>query len=182
MLLSDSTNAERPGYTLSEKVVGETFKDVFRQAKGRILVSTFASNIHRIQQIFDAAYEHHRKVCVIGRSMVNVVSIASELGYLRIPENLLVELEELDRLPKEQVVVITTGSQGEPMSALTRMAMAEHRDIGIIPGDTVVISSSPIPGNEKRSVGPLINYSSRVRKSSTMPSRESTCQVIARKN
>ncbi len=157
LLLSDSTNAERPGYTLSEKVVGETFKDVFRQAKGRILVSTFASNIHRIQQIFDAAYEHHRKVCVIGRSMVNVVSIASELGYLRIPENLLVELEELDRLPKEQVVVITTGSQGEPMSALTRMAMAEHRDIGIIPGDTVVISSSPIPGNEKL-IGRTINH------------------------
>ena len=130
---------------------------MFRQAKGRILVSTFASNIHRIQQIFDAAYEHHRKVCVIGRSMVNVVSIASELGYLRIPENLLVELEELDRLPKEQVVVITTGSQGEPMSALTRMAMAEHRDIGIIPGDTVVISSSPIPGNEKL-IGRTINH------------------------
>ena len=157
LLLSDSTNAERPGYTLSEKVVGETFKDAFRQAKGRILVSTFASNIHRIQQIFDAACEHHRKVCVIGRSMVNVVGIASELGYLRIPDHVIVELEDLDKLPKEQVVVLTTGSQGEPMSALTRMAMAEHRDIGIIPGDTVVISSTPIPGNEKL-IGRTINH------------------------
>ncbi|MGI6037070.1 MAG: ribonuclease J [Limnochordia bacterium] len=157
LLLSDSTNAENPGYTLSEKVVGETFKDVFRQAKGRILVATFASNIHRIQQIVDAAYEHGRKVAVIGRSMVNVVGIASELGYLQIPPGVLIEIEEIDQVPLQELVIITTGSQGEPMSALTRMAMSDHRRIEIVPGDTVILSSSPIPGNEKL-VGRTINH------------------------
>jgi len=149
VLLSDSTNAEREGYTMSEKVVGKTIEEIFRNLNNRIIVATFASNIHRIQQIFDAAYNNGRKVAVIGRSMINVVNIAIELGYLSTPKSLLVDLDELNRLPKEQVVIISTGSQGEPMSALTRMAMSEHKKIEIVPGDTVLISANPIPGNEK---------------------------------
>jgi len=149
VLMSDSTNAEREGYTMSEKVVGKTIEDIFKSITGRIIVATFASNIHRIQQIFDAASKNGRKVAVIGRSMVNVVNIALELGYLTIPKSLLVDLDEINRLPKERVVIITTGSQGEPMSALTRMAMSEHKKVEIMPGDTVLISASPIPGNEK---------------------------------
>src|SRR5690606_20352035 len=155
-LFSDSTNAERPGYTLSEKVVGDSFMDVFRTAPGRILVATFASNVHRIQQVFDAAAAFDRKVCVIGRSMVNVVRIASELGYLRFPEGMLIDPSELDRYPHERLTILTTGSQGEPMSALSRMAAGEHRQVEIVPGDTVVISAYPIPGNE-RLVGKTIN-------------------------
>ena len=155
-LFSDSTNAERPGYTLSEKVVGDSFMDVFRTAPGRILVATFASNVHRMQQVFDAAAAFNRKVCVIGRSMVNVVRIASELGYLRFPEGMLIDASELDRYPHEQLTILTTGSQGEPMSALSRMAAGEHRQVEIVPGDTVVISAHPIPGNE-RLVGKTIN-------------------------
>ncbi|WP_422445710.1 ribonuclease J [Thermoanaerobacterium sp. DL9XJH110] len=149
VLMSDSTNAEREGYTMSEKVVGNTIEDIFRTAPGRIIVATFASNIHRIQQIFDSAHKFNRKVSVVGRSMVNVVNIALDLGYLYIPKDLLMELDELARLPKERVVIITTGSQGEPMSALTRMAMSEHKKVEIVPGDTVMISATPIPGNEK---------------------------------
>jgi len=149
VLLSYSTNAEREGYTMSEKVVGKTIEDIFKSITGRIIVATFASNIHRIQQIFDAANRNGRKVTVIGRSMVNVVNIALELGYLTIPKSLLVDPDEINRLPKEKVVIITTGSQGEPMSALTRMAMSEHKKVEIMPGDTVLISASPIPGNEK---------------------------------
>lgn len=149
VLMSDSTNAEREGYTMSEKVVGNTIEDIFRTAPGRIIVATFASNIHRIQQIFDSAHKFNRKVSVVGRSMVNVVNIALDLGYLSIPKDLLMELDELARLPKERVVIITTGSQGEPMSALTRMAMSEHKKVEIVPGDTVMISATPIPGNEK---------------------------------
>ncbi len=156
-LLSDSTNAERPGYTESESTVGETFMRIFAKAEGRILVATFASNVHRLQQIIDAGQREGRKLCVVGRSMVNVVGIASELGYLRIPENMLVELEQVDRYPADKMVIITTGSQGEPMSALTRIAMAEHRKLEIVPGDTVIISANPIPGNEK-SVGKIINH------------------------
>ena len=155
-LLSDSTNAERPGYTASERKVGETFQQLFGNAEGRILVATFASNVHRIQQIFDAAVREGRYVSVTGRSMIRVVEVASELGYLDIPEGTLVELDQLDRLPREKSVIITTGSQGEPMSALSRMAMAEHNRISISPGDTVIISASPIPGNEK-AVGRIIN-------------------------
>lgn len=155
-LLSDSTNAERPGFTASEKKVGETFEQLFSRADGRIFVATFASNVHRIQQIFEAAVREGRKVSVTGRSMIRVVEVASELGYLDIPEGTLVELDQLDRLPREKSVIITTGSQGEPMSALSRMAMAEHNRISIAPGDTVIISASPIPGNEK-SVGKIIN-------------------------
>ena len=137
VLLSDSTNAEREGYTMSERAVGHTIEDIFRTVKGRVIVATFASNIHRIQQIFDAAYKYDKKVAVVGRSMVNVVDIALDLGYLSIPKSLLVELDEIDRLPKEKVVIITTGSQGEPMSALTRMAMSEHKKVEITHGDTV---------------------------------------------
>jgi ribonuclease J len=156
-LLSDSTNAERPGYTLSERVVGETFMDVFRRAQGRILIAAFASNVHRIQQVMAASARFGRKVCVIGRSMVNNVAIASRLGYLQVPDGLVIDVEEMEDYPPEKLAVITTGSQGEPMAALTRMAMAEHRRIEIVPGDTVIISASPIPGNE-RLIGRTINH------------------------
>lgn len=155
-LLSDSTNAERPGYTASEKTIGETFRHLFSNAEGRILVATFASNIHRIQQIFDAAVREGRHVSLTGRSMIRVVEVASEIGYLDIPEGVLVDLDKLDKLPKDKAVIITTGSQGESMAALSRMAMAEHNRISITPGDTVIISASPIPGNEK-AVGRIIN-------------------------
>ncbi len=148
-LLSDSTNAERPGYTGSEKSVGAEIEEVFRKAKQRVVVATFASNIHRIQQVIDAAEATRRKVTVIGRSMVNVVSIASELGYLHIPDGMLIEPEEVNKLAADRVVILSTGSQGEPMSALTRMARATHRKIDIMPGDTVIIAATPIPGNEK---------------------------------
>lgn len=148
-LLSDSTNAERMGYTMSEKVVGATIDEIFSMAKGRIIVATFASNIHRIQQVVDAAFKYDRKVAIVGRSMVNTVSIAANLGYINLPENMILELDEVSRLPKNKIVIITTGSQGEPMSALTRMAMSEHKKLEIIPGDTVLIAATPIPGNEK---------------------------------
>lgn len=149
VLLSDSTNVERPGYTMSERVVGETFDEVFRQARERIIVASFASNVHRLQQIISTAYKYNRKVAVVGRSMINVVNIALEQGYLDIPENTLVDLSELASLPKNRTVIISTGSQGEPMSALTRIARNDHRQIEIVPGDTVIISALPIPGNEK---------------------------------
>ncbi|NLW07816.1 MAG: ribonuclease J, partial [Clostridia bacterium] len=149
VLLSDSTNVERPGYTMSEKMVGETFDALFRQAKERIIVASFASNIHRVQQIISTAYKYNRKVAVVGRSMVNVVNIASEIGYLDIPEDTLVDLSELAHLPKNRSVIISTGSQGEPMSALSRIARNDHRQVEIMPGDTVIISALPIPGNEK---------------------------------
>lgn len=149
VLLSDSTNVEREGYTPSERILAEQFEELFYKAEGRIIVTTFASNIHRIQQVINCAATHGRKVALAGRSMVNVVSIACELGYLKVPEGLLLELEEIDRYPHERVAILTTGSQGEPLSALTRMAMGEHRIIKIVPGDTVIISASAIPGNEK---------------------------------
>ena len=155
--MSDSTNAERPGYTLSERTVGETLIDVFREAEGRIVVAAFASHIHRIQQVVDAAHRFGRKVCVIGRSMVKNVDIASRLGYLRIPDGIMIDVDELDDFPPERIVVISTGSQGEPMAALTRMAMNEHRQVAIERGDTVLISATPIPGNE-RSIGKTINH------------------------
>lgn len=149
VLLSDSTNVERPGYTESESSVGAIFDQVFATAKERILIATFASNVHRLQQAITTAHKYNRKVAVVGRSMVNVVNIAYELGYLHIPPGTLVELEEANRLPRNQVVLLTTGSQGEPMSALTRMALSDHRQVEIVPGDTIIISASPIPGNEK---------------------------------
>lgn len=148
-LLSDSTNVERPGFTMSERAVGQTFDEVFRKAKERIIVASFASNVHRIQQVISIAHKYNRKVAIAGRSMLNVVNIACELGYLTIPPGTLVELDEIVHLPKNKTVIISTGSQGEPMSALTRMAMAEHRQVEIMPGDTVIISALPIPGNEK---------------------------------
>jgi len=148
-LLSDSTNAERPGHTGSERNVGFKLEEVFHNAKQRVIVATFASNIHRIQQVIDAAYITGRKVTVVGRSMVNVVNIAEELGYLNIPEGMLIEPEEMNRMGSDRVVILSTGSQGEPMSALTRMARATHKKVDIMPGDTVVIAATPIPGNER---------------------------------
>ena len=147
-LLMDSTNAERPGYTASEKIVGQRLREIFWNRPGRILVTTFASNVHRIQQVFDAACSVGRKVGVTGRSMTDTVEIAARLGYLRIPPQTLVEVEDLNRLPDERAVLLTTGSQGEPMSALTRIASGEHRKTEIKPGDTVVIAATPVPGNE----------------------------------
>ena len=148
-LLADSTNAERPGFTPSEKMVGKTFDDEFRYAKNRIIVATFSSNVHRIQQVIDAALKYDRKVAVIGRSMVNVVNIAKELSYLKAPEGEIIDIDETHNYTPDKIVIITTGSQGEPMSALTRMAMNDHKKVDIMPGDTVIISATPIPGNEK---------------------------------
>jgi len=148
-LLSDSTNAERPGFTPSESKIGQEFEDIFRKATQRVVVATFASNVHRIQQVINAAMATKRKLAVVGRSMVNVVSIASELGYLNIPEGMLIEPDEVGKMAADRVVVLSTGSQGEPMSALTRMARSTHRKVDILPGDTVIIAATPIPGNEK---------------------------------
>lgn len=148
-LLSDSTNAEKPGFTPSEKNVGIVLEDIFRKAEQRVVVATFASNVHRIQQVVNAAESTGRKITVIGRSMVNVVSISSELGYLNVPDGMLIEPEEMNRMAANRVVVLCTGSQGEPMSALTRMARSSHRKVDILPGDTVIIAATPVPGNEK---------------------------------
>ena len=148
VLLMDSTNVERPGYAPSERAVGNALDEIFARARGRILVTTFASNVHRIAQVFRAAEHHHRKVAVAGRSMVDTVTIASKLGVLRVPRRTLVPLEQVRRLHGAQVVILTSGSQGEPLSALTRMAAGTHRMVTIQPGDTVVLSASPIPGNE----------------------------------
>lgn len=149
VMLSDSTNAEREGYTLSERLVGRSFEQYFLEAKERIIIASFASNIHRLQQAILTAHKYERYVAVAGRSMVNVLAVASELGYLHIPEGMLIDLDEVDRLSKNQVLILTTGSQGEPMSALTRMAHGDHRQVEVMPGDTVIISATPIPGNEK---------------------------------
>lgn len=155
-LLCDSTNVERPGYTMSERTVGETFENIFSNAPGRIIVATFASNVHRIQQIVNAAYRFDRKIVVSGRSMINVVNVATDLGYLNIPNGMFIDINDLNKYPDNEIVVITTGSQGEPMSALSRMAAAEHRKMEIQHGDLVILSSSPIPGNEK-TVAKVIN-------------------------
>ena len=148
LLMSDSTNAERPGYTESETTVGHAFRKAFRAAKGRIILATFASNISRIQQAINTAVQFKRKVTVLGRSMVNNVQIAIELGYLDVPEGVLIEPAELNRYPDDQILILTTGSQGEPMAGLSRMASNNHRSVSIMPGDTVIISATPIPGNE----------------------------------
>ena len=148
LLMSDSTNAERPGYTESETTVGHAFRKAFRAAKGRIILATFASNISRIQQAINTAIQFKRKVTVLGRSMVNNVQVAIELGYLDVPEGVLIEPDELNRYPADQVLILTTGSQGEPMAGLSRMASNNHRSVSIMPGDTVIISATPIPGNE----------------------------------
>ncbi|HEX3044659.1 MAG TPA: ribonuclease J [Bacillota bacterium] len=157
VLLSDSTNVERTGYTPSERELTNTFEELFLRAGGRILVATFASNIHRIQQIINTSLNHNRKVTFAGRSMVNVATIARDLGYLQIPDHLLVDLDEIDQFAPDQITIITTGSQGEPMSALSRMSTSDHKKITIIPGDTVIISASAIPGNEKM-VARTINH------------------------
>ncbi len=148
LLMSDSTNAERPGYTESETTVGHAFRKAFRAATGRIILATFASNISRIQQAINTAVQFKRKVTVLGRSMVNNVQIAIELGYLSVPDGVLIEPDELGRYPDDQVLILTTGSQGEPMAGLSRMASNNHRSVSIMPGDTVIISATPIPGNE----------------------------------
>lgn len=156
-LMCDSTNAERKGFTASERTVGKTFDNIFAEhANTRIIVATFASNVDRVQQIINSAYRYGRKVVVEGRSMVNVISTASELGYLNIPENTLIALEQMKNYPDEQMVLITTGSQGESMAALSRIASSMHRKVMIKPGDTVIFSSNPIPGNEK-AVSKVIN-------------------------
>ena len=148
-LLSDSTNAGNPGYTMSESKVGDMFENYFKNATGRIIVATFASNIHRLQQVISASKRYGRKVCLTGRSMLKIAKIAKELGYLDLDEDLLIEPEEVEKLKKNKVVILTTGSQGETMSGLVRMAAGEHKKLSMIPGDLVIISSTPIPGNEK---------------------------------
>ncbi len=149
-LMSDSTIAERPGFTESERKVGESFETLFRKAgNNRIIVATFSSNIHRVQQIMNVAASLGRKVALVGRSLENVVSISAELGYLNIPEGIVIDINMINRYPADKLVIITTGSQGEPMSALTRMAFSDHRKVEIHPNDYVIISATPIPGNEK---------------------------------
>ena len=160
-LLCDSTNAERPGYTMSEKKVAATFNELFQKADGRVIIAMFASNVHRIQSVVDCCQHFHRKICLMGRSMVNVSKVAMQLGYLKIPEGMLIAAEEIDRYPDEQIAVVTTGSQGEPMSGLSRMAFAEHRKLEIRESDMVIISATPIPGNEK-SVSRVINQLIRI--------------------
>lgn len=165
LMMADSTNAEREGHTLSESTVGAAFDKAFHNAKGRIIVATFSSNVHRIQQIINTAVHYRRKVAVLGRSMVNVVNISLELGYLKAPEGTLVDIDEIDNYAYEKVVIITTGSQGEPMSALSRMSQSDHRKVMVVPGDTVIISATPIPGNEKmitRTVDNLLKLGANV--------------------
>ena len=148
-MMADSTNVERPGYTKSERTVGESLSRIFSKAKGRIIVATFASNIHRIQQIIDAAAQYGRKVAVSGRSMENILQVAIELGYINAEKDMIVGIDQINKYNNDQVAIITTGSQGEPMYALARMAASEHRKVNIVPGDTIIISATPIPGNEK---------------------------------
>ena len=156
-MMSDSTNAEKPGFTASERTVGVTFDHLFAEhVNSRIIIATFASNVDRVQQIISSAYKYGKKVVVEGRSMVNIIETASELGYLDIPKNTLIQIDELKNYPDEKTVLITTGSQGESMAALSRMAADIHRKVSIKPGDTVIFSSSPIPGNEK-AVSKVIN-------------------------
>ncbi|MDP3058990.1 MAG: ribonuclease J [bacterium] len=148
-LLSDSTNAHREGYTKSEMTVGKVFDEIFSRAPGRIIMATFASNIHRVQQAFDTAIKFNRKVAVVGRSMESNVKTSTALNYLKYPSSAYVSINDIDKLPAERVVIISTGSQGEPLSALARMAAGTHQRITIVPGDTVILSSTPVPGNEK---------------------------------
>jgi len=157
LLLCESTNVESPGYSMSERTVGQIFQRIFDESNNqRIMVATFASNIHRLQQIINAALKHNRKTAVVGRSMENAVRTASELGYLKIPKNSMIDISEINKYTDKQLVIITTGSQGEPMAALSRMASGEHRQVEIKPNDKVIISASVIPGNEK-TIGRVIN-------------------------
>ena len=156
-LMCDSTNAERPGFTMSERTVGKTFDNIFADHRDtRIIIATFASNVDRVQQIINSAYKYGRKVVVEGRSMVNVISTASELGYLNIPDQTLIDIDQMKNYPDNQMVLVTTGSQGESMAALSRMAASIHKKVTIKPGDTIIFSSNPIPGNEK-AVSKVIN-------------------------
>ena len=148
-MMADSTNVEKQGYTKSERIVGESLTRIFGKTKGRIIIATFASNIHRMQQIIQAATVYGRKVAVSGRSMENIINVAIELGYIEVAENTLVPIDAINKYNNDQIVIITTGSQGEPMSALSRMASAEHKKVNIVEGDTIIISATPIPGNEK---------------------------------
>ena len=149
LLMCDSTNIERKGYTMSESTVGDSFEDIFVNAQGRILVASFASNIHRIQQVINAAVKYNRKVAVCGRSMDNVINVALELGYMTVPKGTIIDVDQINKYPPERLVILTTGTQGEPMSALSRISSSDHKKVEINPGDLVVISATPIPGNEK---------------------------------
>lgn len=157
LMLADSTNAEREGHTPSESTVGVAFDKAFHNARSRVIVATFSSNVHRIQQIINTSVRYKRKVAVLGRSMVNVVNISLELGYINAPEGTLIDIDEIHNYINDKVTIITTGSQGEPMSALTRMSQSDHRKVAIVPGDTVIISATPIPGNEKMIVRTIDN-------------------------
>ncbi len=147
-LLSDSTHADRPGFTPSERVVGESLAQVFQKAKGRIIITTFASNVPRIQQVIDVAAEYGRKVCVVGRSMEMVVEVSMNMGYLRAPLGTLIDVSDIGKYPLSKIVVLSTGSQGEPLSALSRMSLGDHRKVEIVEGDLVIMAASPVPGNE----------------------------------
>lgn len=149
VLLSESTNAERPGFTPSERTVGEHIEEAFSKARQKVIISTFASNVNRLQQVIDAATITNRKLVLLGRSMINVVKIAAQLGFLHIPQGMLIDTEEVKELTPDRIVILCTGSQGEPMSALSRLASSTHRQIKILPGDTVILSATPIPGNER---------------------------------
>ena len=156
-LMCDSTNVLRPGFTMSETTIGKTFDHIFAEnVERRIIIATFASNVDRVQQIINSAYKYGRKVIVEGRSMVNIITIASELGYIKIPDNTLIDIDQMKNYADKQIVLVTTGSQGESMAALSRMAASIHKKVTIKPGDAVILSSSPIPGNEK-SVARIIN-------------------------
>ncbi len=148
-LISESTNAERKGLTPSEQMVGSHMDEAFIKASGKIFVSTFASNVNRVQQVVESAMKTNRKIALLGRSMVNIVDVAMERGYLTMPEGMLIDASEVDKLPAEKVAILCTGSQGEPMAALSRLASGNFRDVTIYPGDTVILAASPIPGNEK---------------------------------
>ena len=156
-LLSDSTHADRPGFTPSEKEVGEALKSAFFEANGRIIITTFASNVPRIQQVIDAAHMYGRKVCVVGRSMETVVEVASNMGYIKAPLGTLVDVDDISRYPASKLVIISTGSQGEPLSALARISEGEHRKIKIEEGDLVIMAASPVPGNETTVSGVVDN-------------------------
>jgi ribonuclease J len=149
LMLADSTNVEREGYTMSERTVGEAFEEIFMKAPGRIIVATFASNVHRIQQVINASVMFGRKVAICGRSIVNVVAAATEAGYMTIPDGTLIDIEDMEKYKPDKIVILSTGTQGEPMSALSKMAASEYKKVEIIPGDLVIISATPIPGNEK---------------------------------
>jgi len=176
-MLSDSTNAERPGHTLSERLVGEAFANIFQRAAGRIIVASFASNVPRIQQVVDQAIRFGRKIAFLGRSLENVVRVASELGYLRIPSETHIRIDGIDDYPRDQIVLMTTGSQGEPMSALTRLSVRDHPRVQIVAGDTVVLSATPIPGNEKavsRTINNLYRLGATVYHGSSGPGASAT--------